>query len=84
MTRSTVLASASVAVFVGSLIWAWATSDYWETIPMVPCVVGAGVLAAAASYVHRRRLWVSLGIGIAVTLVTFVATGTVGFSRWGR
>ncbi len=77
------LAIASVAVFVGSLIGAWATFDFWETIPLVPCVLGAGILAALALYVTRRRLMGALIVGFAVTLMTFVGTYFITSARWG-
>jgi hypothetical protein len=73
---------ASVAVFFGSLIGAWATFDFWETIPLVPCVLGAGILAALALYVPRRRLLGALLLGLAVTLITFVGTLFITLARW--
>lgn len=73
---------ASIAVFVGSLFWAWATFDFWETVPLIPCVLGAGILAALALYLRRRRRLPALMLGIGVTLVTFVATLLVTLSRW--
>jgi hypothetical protein len=73
---------ASVAVVFGSLIGAWLTFDFWETIPMVPCVLGAGILAALALYVRSRRLLGALMLGLAVTGVTFVATLFVTIARW--
>jgi peptidoglycan/LPS O-acetylase OafA/YrhL len=82
VTASVLLGIASVAVFVGSVLWAWATFDFWETIPLVPCVLGAGVLAAFALYVPRRRPLRALGIGLAVTIMTFLATAFVTLSRW--
>jgi hypothetical protein len=71
-------------VLVGSLIGAWATSAFWETVPLVPCVLGAGVLAGAAFYVRRRRLLLSLGIGLAISLVTFLGTAFITGGRWTR
>jgi uncharacterized protein YqgC (DUF456 family) len=77
------LAAASVAVFVGCVIGVWATPDFWETIPALPCIVGAALLAASAFYAHRKSLVGALAIGVAVTIITFVATLAVGSSRWG-
>jgi hypothetical protein len=76
------LGIASVAVFVGSLIGAWATFDFWETIPLVPCVLGAGTLAALALYVSRRRLMGALILGVVVTLMTFTGTFFITLARW--
>jgi hypothetical protein len=76
------LAAASVAVFVGSLIGAWATPDFWETIPALPCILGAAVLAALAFYAHHKSPVGALALGVAVAIITFVATLGVGSSRW--
>lgn len=76
------LTVASVAVFIGSVVGAWATFDFWETIPLVPCVLGAGAFAALALYARRGRFLAPLVVGLAVTLVTFVATLLVTIARW--
>jgi len=82
VTTSGALAVASVAAFVGSLIGAWATPDFWEGIPLVPCVFGTALLAAAAFYTHRKSLVGAVAIGVAVTIITFVATLGMTSSRW--
>jgi MFS superfamily sulfate permease-like transporter len=79
---STTLAIASLLVAVGSLVGSWATPDWWETIPMVPFVIAAGVLAAGAVYLRVGRLITTLSVGLVVGVVTLVATGAVGCSRW--
>ncbi len=76
------LALASVAVFAGSLIWAWATFDFWETVPLIPCVIGAGFFAALALYARRGGLLRPLAVGLAVGVATFVATAFVTLARW--
>jgi uncharacterized protein YqgC (DUF456 family) len=76
------LAIASVAVLVGSLIGAWRTADFWETIPLVPCVVGAGTLAAAALYARRRQTAEAVVIGLGVAFVTLVGTLLIALGRW--
>jgi hypothetical protein len=78
----TTLAIASFLVAIGSFVGSWATPDWWETIPMVPFTVAAGVLAAGAVYARIRRLAPALSVGLLVGLVTFIATGAVGCSRW--
>jgi hypothetical protein len=75
-------ALASVAVLVGSVIGAWATFDFWETIPLVPCVLGAGTLAALALYARRGGFLAPLALGVAVAAATFVATLFVTLARW--
>jgi hypothetical protein len=79
---SALLALASVAVFVGGLIGAWATFDFWETIPLVPCMIGAGFLAALALYARRGGFLGPLAVGLAVAAATFVATLFVTLARW--
>jgi hypothetical protein len=79
---SVLLAVASGAVVVGSLIGAWRTVDFWETIPMVPCVVGAGLLAAFAVYVGFRRPVAAVLLGLVVSLATFVGTALITLARW--
>jgi hypothetical protein len=73
---------ASGVVFFGSLVWAWATFDFWETIPLVPCVLSAGILAALAIYVRRRRPFGALLLGLAVAILTFIGTLFVTGARW--
>ena len=76
------LALASVAVFVAGVIGAWATFDFWETIPLVPCVVSAGLLAALVLYARRGGFLGPLALGLAVAAATFVATLFVTLARW--
>ena len=82
VAASALLALASVAVFVGSLIGAWATFDFWEPVPLFPCVLGAGILAALALYVRRRRFWGPLVLGLAVASTTFAGTLLITVTRW--
>ena len=82
VTTSGALAAASIAVFVGSLIGAWATPDFWKTIPALPCILGAALLAAFAFYTRRKSLVGALALGVAVAIITFVATLGVRSSRW--
>jgi hypothetical protein len=79
---STSLALASVGVLIGSLIGAWVTFDFWETIPLVPCVLGAGSLAGLSLYARRRRFFGSVALGLAVAVATFVATLLITLARW--
>jgi hypothetical protein len=81
-TASALLAVASVAVVVGTLIGAWATFDFWAPIPVFPCVFGAGILAALALYARRGGFLGPLVLGLAVVFATFVATAFVTLARW--
>jgi hypothetical protein len=82
VTASALLAMASGVVFVLSIAWAWATFDFWETIPLVPCMLSAGILAGLALYVPRRRPFGALLLGFVVAIMTFTATLLVTLSRW--
>jgi hypothetical protein len=49
---------------------------------LVPCVLGAGTLAALALSVSRRRLMRALILGVVVTLMTFIGTYFITGARW--
>jgi hypothetical protein len=76
------LAFASAATFVGTALGAWATFDFWETIPLVPCVLAAGLLAALAAYLPRRSALLGLAVGFVVGCGTFLAALLVTLARW--
>jgi hypothetical protein len=76
------LGAASAGVFIGSLAWAWATFDFWESVPLVPCVVLSGVLAALAVYGASKRLGAALTLGLFVSALTFMGTLIVTLTRW--
>jgi hypothetical protein len=79
---ATLFALASAAVLVGSVIGAWATFDFWETIPLVPCVLGAGTFAVLALYARHGGFLAPVALGVAVAAATFVATLFVTLARW--
>ena len=70
------------AVFVGSLLWAWATADFWEDAPLLSCVAAAGLLAALAAYVSTRNTLLAVVLGLSLGLATFLGTLIVTLSRW--
>jgi len=76
------LAWVSGAVVVPRLRGAWATFDFWEPIPLFPCVVAAGLLAALAVYVRTRSAPVSLVIGGAVGGGTLLAALIITLAGW--
>ena len=80
---SVLLALASVAALIGSMTWAWATFDFWETVPLIPCVVGTGILAALAVYTWRGRVAAALATGIAMAAITYCGTFLMTV-RWTR
>ena len=80
--RSAGLGVASAAVVAASGVWAWATFDFWETVPLVPCLLGAGLLASLAVYDRGRKFVVALLVGLVVTGAAFCITGLVTLYRW--
>jgi hypothetical protein len=82
LTAAFALGLASVGVIVGSLAWAWATFDFWETVPLVPCVGAAGGLAALAVYAAGTHGAVAILVGLAVSGATFIGTALVTIMRW--
>ena len=79
---SALLALAALIVFGGSLIGAWATFDFWETVPLVPCVLGTGLLAGLSVYAERRGFLGPVVLGLAVPAATFLATFVITLARW--
>jgi hypothetical protein len=77
-----VLGFASAVVVVGSLAWAWATFDFWDTVPAFPCVGAAGGLAALAVYAAGKHGAVAILVGLFVSGATFIGTALVTISRW--
>jgi hypothetical protein len=75
------LALAAAAVVVGTVVGSWASFSFWETVPLVPCVIGAGVLAAAAAFRRRGRA-IAVVVGLTVSAVTFVAALMMTLARW--
>ncbi|HEX6701921.1 MAG TPA: hypothetical protein VF101_14435 [Gaiellaceae bacterium] len=71
-----------MAVFAGSLVGAWSTFDFWGTVPMVPCVLAAGVLAGLALYVRRGGSLGPMLLALGVALITFFGTLAVTLGRW--
>lgn len=67
---------------VGSLGWAWATFDFWETVPLIPCVALAGVLAALTVYAARKGVGLAVAAGVLVSTATFIGTALITLARW--
>jgi hypothetical protein len=76
------LALASAVVVFGTALGAWATFDFWETIPLVPCVLAAGLLAALAAYVPTRSALMGVAVGFVVGGGTFVVALLITLARW--
>lgn len=74
----------AAAVAAESIVWAWTTFSYWETGPLLPTVLGTGVLALVGSYVEWKRWWFAITLGLASTLGLFVAVAAVTGLRWSR
>ena len=84
MRRTGAIASAagSLACFAASVAGAWATFDFWETVPLVPAVIGTGCLAGLAVYLFRAGRLAALVVFAAVAAATFVSTLLVTIARW--
>jgi hypothetical protein len=72
-----------VATLIGSCAWAWATFDFWETVPLIPCVALAGILGALAVYTWRGQVANALATGIVMAALTWVGTFFMTL-RWTR
>jgi hypothetical protein len=82
ISPSTWLALASGLVIISTAVGAWVTFDFWETIPLVPCVVSAALLAALAAYLPRRSTVVGFAVGFAVGSATFLVALVITLGRW--
>jgi hypothetical protein len=78
------LATAAMSVIAGSCLWAWASDDFWESVPLYPCVAAAGALAGLALYVGRGRLLRAVALSFATALVTLLGTAIITLVRWGN
>jgi Na+/glutamate symporter len=79
-----ILASAAMCVVTGSYLWAWASEEFWDSVPLYPCAVAAGVLAGSALYVARGRLVRAGALGVAASLATLLGTAVITLARWGN
>ena len=68
------LAVGSAAVVISATIWSWSTADFWETIPMLPCIAAAGILAGLAFYAWRSRFIPAVAVTAGVSSATFFVT----------
>ena len=78
------LATGSGIVVIGSLLWAWATDEFWESVPLYPCVAAAGILAGLALLLGRRSLVRAAAFAVAISLVTLLGTAVITLARWGN
>ena len=78
------LATAAVFVIVGSCLWAWASDDFWESLPLYPCVAAASTLAGLALYAAGGRLLRAVALSFATALVTLLGTAIITLVRWGN
>jgi hypothetical protein len=82
LRAASVLGLASAVVVVGSLAWAWATFDFWDTVPALPCVGAAGGLAALAVYAAGKHAAAAILVGLSVSGATLIGTALVTIARW--
>ncbi len=70
------------------MVWGWATFDFWDPVPLFPCVGGSGLLAALAAYEGWkeagawRRVGLAAFVGVAVAVATLIGTGLITLARW--
>ena len=77
------LVAITVGIFSASVIWAWVTPDFWESVPLVPCVLSAAFFSACAAYSLRRKLLPAAATALATAVIMFVVTLSVSSARWG-
>jgi Na+/glutamate symporter len=77
------LTAAALAVIVGSCMWAWASADFWQAVPLYPAVAVAGVLSGSASHAWHHRPGRATLEGVGATLVTLLGTALISLARWG-
>ena len=75
-------AIASAAIFVASVLSAWATFDFWEALPLTASVVGVGLFAGVAAYLPRHQAAFATIVGVLASAATFVTTLFITLARW--
>jgi hypothetical protein len=81
-TTSVALVAITLAIFIASVVWAWATPDFWESAPLIPCVLSAAFFGACATYALRRGLPAAIVMGLVIAVITFITTLSVTSARW--
>jgi hypothetical protein len=71
-----------LAAFAGTLAWAYATFDYWESAPILLSTAATAGLAGGAAFASRRSLGFASFIAFVMAAVTFVSAYVVTVSRW--
>jgi hypothetical protein len=79
-----ILAAAALAVVVGSCLWAWASDDFWESVPLYPSAAAAGTLAGLALYVGRGQLLRAAALTLMTSFITLLGTAIITLARWGN
>jgi hypothetical protein len=79
-----IFATAALAVVVGSCLWAWASEEFWSSVPLYPSVAAAGTLAGLALYVGRGQLLRAGALTLMTSLVTLLGTAVITLARWGN
>jgi hypothetical protein len=74
---------ACLGVIAGASASAYATSGFWEGVYVLPCVIAAGLLAAAATYIAGRGIAFALLLALATGIATFIVALAITSARWG-
>ena len=77
------LTVAAVAAIACSCVWAWASSDFWRTVPLYPAVAVAGLLSGSASQAWRREFARAAAVAAGATLTTLLGTAVITLARGG-
>jgi hypothetical protein len=77
-----VFALAAGAVLGCTYIWAWMDEDFWKPLPLYPCVVAAGLLAALALYAHSKRLLRAAALAAVISMVSLAGAAMITLGRW--
>ena len=73
---------AAGAVLGGTYLWAWLDEDFWQPVPLYPCVAAAGLLAALALYAQSRRLLRAAALAAVISVVSLAGAAVITLARW--
>ena len=76
------LALVALGVVLGSAAGAYATFDFWESVPILGSLSVAAAASAGAIYAASRRVLPALLVALVVAAGHFVLLLAVTLSRW--
>ena len=75
-------AAGALATLIGSGVAAYATSAFWETVPVVMSVLVFGAASAGAIYAATRRGLFTLAVAACLVVGQVVLLGAITLARW--